>query len=384
MVTHLRRRGDEVTVLTSTLGRGGEGDEHTSRLLPLLAQTPRGSLVAPFASISAARATRATIAASRPELIFVWNAAAVPHSAVYAALESGVPTAFRVCEHWFGRLFDGDQFMRHLLPGQRGFRRLWSELSRTVNTAPSLRIGLDRRPFPVAISWNSAFIRSAAPMPTLLEPVFEQVVLSTSLEGERFASVARRESGGKRPLVCYAGRLSSEKGPEVAVRSIAKLRDRHGIEAELILAGPAGKEDRARVEREAEALGVSALCSIPGSLDSQALAELFARSEILVVPSLWAEPFPLVTIEGALARLPVVASRTGGIPEQLEDGREALLFAPGDSDACAEAMAAVLARPAETAARVERAFERASSLSWDAYLGQTDAFIAASLRALNG
>jgi len=101
-----------------------------------------------------------------------------------------------------------------------------------------------------------------------------------------------------------------------------------------------------------------------------------------VVPSLWAEPFPLVTIEGALARVPIVASRAGGIPEQLEDGRHALLFPPGDASACAEAIAQLISHPAETTERVERAFERASSLSWESYLRATDAFIAESLAAL--
>ena len=119
-----------------------------------------------------------------------------------------------------------------------------------------------------------------------------------------------------------------------------------------------------------------------GRLELDDLAALLARSHVLVVPSLWAEPFPLVSIEGALARVPIVASKTGGIPEQLGDGDRALLFPPGDADACAEAIAAVLSHPGEAAARAVRAFERASSLSWDNYLRETDAFIRDSLAAL--
>ena len=119
-----------------------------------------------------------------------------------------------------------------------------------------------------------------------------------------------------------------------------------------------------------------------GRLELDDLTELLARSHVLVVPSLWAEPFPLVSIEGALARVPIVASKTGGIPEQLEDGSQALLFPPGDADACAEAIAAILSHPDDATKRAERAFERASSLSWSNYLRETDAFISGSLAAL--
>lgn len=382
VVSHLREQGEEVTVLTSTRGRRREHDEGVLRKLPLLPQTPLGSLRAPLASVSAARTVLAAIASRRPELIFVWNGAAIPHASIHVALESGIPVAFRVCEHWFGRLFESDQFTRHLRPGDRGPRRAWAGFVREMNRVGPLRIDLDRSPFPVSISWNSAFIRTAAPPTPLLEPVLETIIHSTSLNGRRFESAARH-SPAARPRICFAGRLSSEKGPEIAVRAVADLRDRHGIEAELTLAGAGTRAERRRLMREAESLGVSGLCSVAGRLDSADLAELFSGSDALVVPSLWAEPFPLVTIEGALARVPVVASRTGGIPEQLEDGRHALLFEPGDSSACAEAIAATLERPDVTSARVREAFARAKGLSWENYLLETDEFLAASLAALS-
>ena len=340
VVDHLRERGDEVTVLTSKLGRTGENDDGVLRRLPFLPQSPLGALRAPLASISAARTARKVIDSFRPELVFAWNCAQIPHAAVYAALESGIPTAFRVCEHWFGRLLTGDQFARH----------------------------------------RSRFIRDAAPAPRILEPVFERVVFSTSLNGARFAAIAREPAD--KPLLCYVGRLSFEKGPDVAVRALALLRNRHGIEAELVLAGPASTSERRSLARQAKMLGVQEHCRMVGRLELDDLAALLARSHVLVVPSLWAEPFPLVSIEGALARVPIVASKTGGIPEQLGDGDRALLFPPGDADACAEAIAAVLSHPGEAAARAVRAFERASSLSWDNYLRETDAFIRDSLAAL--
>ena len=82
VVDHLRERGDEVTVLTSKLGRTGENDDGVLRRLPFLPQSPLGALRAPLASISAARTARKVIDSFRPELVFAWNCAQIPHAAV--------------------------------------------------------------------------------------------------------------------------------------------------------------------------------------------------------------------------------------------------------------------------------------------------------------
>ncbi len=53
-------------------------------------------------------------------------------------------------------------------------------------------------------------------------------------------------------------------------------------------------------------------------------------SDCLICPSVWAEAVGLVNLEAMASGLPVIASRIGGIPEYVEDGRTGFLFAPGD------------------------------------------------------
>jgi len=53
-------------------------------------------------------------------------------------------------------------------------------------------------------------------------------------------------------------------------------------------------------------------------------------ADCFVCPSLWAEAAGLVNLEAAASGLPVIASRIGGIPEYVEDGRTGFLFLPGD------------------------------------------------------
>src|SRR5262249_42784933 len=81
--------------------------------------------------------------------------------------------------------------------------------------------------------------------------------------------------------------------------------------------------------------------AIPHDFVPQALASI----DVLVVPSIWAENSPLVIGEAFLAGLPVVASRIGGIPEIVADGRNGLLFEPGDASDLARSLTRLLTEP---------------------------------------
>ena len=66
---------------------------------------------------------------------------------------------------------------------------------------------------------------------------------------------------------------------------------------------------------------------------------------MVVVPSLWPEPFGLVGIEALAAGRPVVASATGGIEDWLDDGVSGVCVKPGDARELARALDALLADP---------------------------------------
>ncbi|HRP77459.1 MAG TPA: glycosyltransferase family 4 protein [Rhodocyclaceae bacterium] len=56
--------------------------------------------------------------------------------------------------------------------------------------------------------------------------------------------------------------------------------------------------------------------------------DVYASSDIVVIPSRWQEPLGLIAIEAAACGKPVVATRVGGLPEIIEDGRTGLLVEP--------------------------------------------------------
>ena len=123
---------------------------------------------------------------------------------------------------------------------------------------------------------------------------------------------------------CVIGRLSKEKGVEVALEAARRARVR------MTVAGEGPISSRLQIAYpEADFVG---------RLNSGAVAALVARSRGVVVPSVWFENASMSVLETMAAGTPLVASAIGGIPEQVTDEVDGLLVAPGDVDGIVAAM----------------------------------------------
>lgn len=80
--------------------------------------------------------------------------------------------------------------------------------------------------------------------------------------------------------------------------------------------------------------------------DHAAAMALYPQSSVVVVPSLWQEPFGLVAVEAMAAGRPVCASRTGGLQESVRHEETGFLFTPGDSAGLARQLSLLLDDPA--------------------------------------
>ena len=80
-----------------------------------------------------------------------------------------------------------------------------------------------------------------------------------------------------------------------------------------------------------------------GFLPPREVARLYAGAAAVVVPSVWAEPSGLVVIEAMSCAACVIASRVGGIPELIDDGRTGLLVPAEGIAALAQALCRVAA-----------------------------------------
>jgi glycosyltransferase involved in cell wall biosynthesis len=85
--------------------------------------------------------------------------------------------------------------------------------------------------------------------------------------------------------------------------------------------GPVLSEMMARAPQNVEFLG---------QLGFDELLTFYRRSRVLVVPSVWFEPFAMVVVDAMALGVPVIASRIGGLPYGVADGVTGLLFEPGN------------------------------------------------------
>jgi glycosyltransferase involved in cell wall biosynthesis len=379
-VGHLRRE-HEVVVLTSRHSRRlSPAEPNLRRALPILPGGWRGSLIAPAVARRTAKLVEGTIEEVDPDLIYFWNGAQLPLAGMVAASRSGVPLAYRVCEHWFGSISQHDQFARHLAPGDRGLRLAWAQLIRLINRDPHLR--LDRvEQHPATIAWNSRYLKAATAIPPKVAPLLEEVIYPALPQGDRFAALIRKPTA--RPTILFLGRVAREKGIHLAYRALARLREQHRFDATLVVAGPATGAVLTELDHLARQLRVVDHVDYRGELDSDGIAAVLAGAHAVVVPSIWQEPAGLVCVEAALARAPIVASRSGGIAELVRDRRDGLLFEIGDSEGCADLLAETLTDPASTRTRVESAYERARGLSFQPYVEATDRFLGQTMRAFS-
>jgi glycosyltransferase involved in cell wall biosynthesis len=154
-----------------------------------------------------------------------------------------------------------------------------------------------------------------------------------------FSTLTPRPSAGHetRRRVLFAGRVVASKGVEVLIRAAL------GVQAEFVICGDGWQLESIR--ELAERIGVSDRVRFTGWLEDDALARELAEASVVVMPSLWPEPFGLVGIEAFGAGRPVIASDTGGICDWLEDGVGGVRVPPGDVDALATALRELLASP---------------------------------------
>ncbi|MFH1754820.1 MAG: glycosyltransferase family 4 protein [Candidatus Latescibacterota bacterium] len=136
-----------------------------------------------------------------------------------------------------------------------------------------------------------------------------------------------RQSQGDK--IVYLGRLHPVKGLQHLIEAV------RGIEGcpQLLIAG-FGPED-AKLKSLADGLNIRFLGRIPDSED------LFLQGKFFVLPSV-SEGLPQVLLEAMSYGLPVIATKVGGIPEFIEDGRTGLLVEPGNPLALREAITRML------------------------------------------
>jgi len=137
------------------------------------------------------------------------------------------------------------------------------------------------------------------------------------------------------PLIMSVGRLVGLKGLRVIIEAMSALPRAH-------YAAVGQGEERDRLETLAKRLGLGERVHFLGGIAHESLPEVLRQADVFVQPSIGEEAFGITVVEAMATGLAVAASRTGGMQEIIQDGKNGVLLPPTDVTAWREALAALL------------------------------------------
>ncbi len=204
---------------------------------------------------------------------------------------------------------------------------------------------------------NSVFTASAVEQRSLRRNRI--AVIPLGIDPQRFAVPANAEATRKmfqlegKKIVLFVGRLAKRKGVEEFVRYSLPKIVLEIPDACFVIVGDNPTQSLAHradilsdIESAVRQCGLEKSVRLLGALDDDGVTRLYQACQIVVLPALAlaedVEGFGLVLLEAAAAAKPVVATRTGGIPDAVEEGKSGILREPGDYDALSQSIVALL------------------------------------------
>ncbi len=139
----------------------------------------------------------------------------------------------------------------------------------------------------------------------------------------------RAGRGSESGSILFAGRLESYKGAHILLESLRYLPS----DTRIIIAGVGPEESRLKAMVRGDDR-VAFLGFVPGD----ELWRLMAQAAVVVVPSIWAEPYGLVALEAMCQGTPVIVANSGGLPEIVGGSKGGIIVPPGDAKALAKAI----------------------------------------------
>ena len=135
----------------------------------------------------------------------------------------------------------------------------------------------------------------------------------------------------------FLGRLVSDKGVDLLLKALANLKER-GLTPKLTIIGKG--EEESNLRQQSRKLNIDEQVNFAGVKVGRELVELLNAHQIMVVPSLWQEPFGIVALEGIACGCVVVGSQEGGLKDAI--GECGVTFPNGNVAALTKRLAELL------------------------------------------
>jgi glycosyltransferase involved in cell wall biosynthesis len=187
-------------------------------------------------------------------------------------------------------------------------------------------------------------------------------VLNNPIDCDRL-SPGPREPDPRNPTLLLLGSVGKRKGHYDVLKALPLIVKRHPSVKVLFAGSDEDEGATDELERIAADNALSQHVSFLGPVSFDPKVELLRTCTILILPS-YGENMPISVLEAMAARVPVVATRVGAVPEVLAEGEAGRLIEAGDWVALAESINALLDNPSVAARLGELAGQRARDL-WD-------------------
>jgi glycosyltransferase involved in cell wall biosynthesis len=190
-----------------------------------------------------------------------------------------------------------------------------------------------------------ASVTSSGQPPIQVIPPF---LSDDSFESDRVARPPFLPATGD--FIMFAGALGPHKGVDILLRAWA------GVDpaVPLVLLG---------LPRPDTPLSFPTDVIVVENVPHDEVLRAWAHCALAVVPSVWPDPCPVVTLEAMAAGRPVIASAVGGLPDLVLDGTTGILVPPGDPEKLRKSIAQLLADPGRRTAMGEAGRRRAKAYS---------------------
>jgi glycosyltransferase involved in cell wall biosynthesis len=339
----LERLGHEVLILTSSFGLDKLEQDgpvwRTLRLAPPAHFDRKRSLLRQldqpvnyyrrYHRPANADELRRVVALTQPDVLYIWEIAGLGVNSLLQALPAlNVPIVFQLGSYLLIYARSPDTEQSHL-------RMRWLK-QRLIGTVPTL-------------AWTSLIAVSDAVKQQYVEAGFDPNRIEVIYNGvdQRFLNMPPandRGSANECVSLLFVGRLRDEKGILIILKALDRLLHGQGEEESrkplwhLNIVGSGDKTYISELETFLRERCLEDCVTFLGKITQDELIRYYDCSDILLVPSLWQEPFGLVIAEAMARSLPVIASNIGGPAEILTHDVNGLLVEPGDERALASAI----------------------------------------------
>jgi glycosyltransferase involved in cell wall biosynthesis len=349
-VEGLKKRGHETIVLTSTYGYDDEWSEaNIHRLLSLEGDLQFYKIMDAWSYPSRKKRNldhlRQLITREQPEIVFIWGMWNLSKSlAKEAETLMGPRIVYYLANPW---------------PIEANMHQAFWDAPAT-STAKNVAKRLMRLPARLILNeeWEKVPLRfehapccSAAQRDQLLKagvPLKKAPVIYEGIDLQNYLVQAdKRRYDYKDGLlsIVFVGILAEHKGVHTTIEALNQLSAEERKRVRLTILGKGHHQYEGRLQNLVSHHRLSEVVSFHSPIPRSELPEFLGRFDVLLLPSIWAEPLARIMQEGLACGMVVVGSATGGTLETIVHGQNGLLFQAGDAVDLAEQIKRLLNNP---------------------------------------